>query len=78
MEWTDGMEYQLMNVDKTLHCSRGEVVSAVSPLLASTGLLCTSSLRFLASYPGPHVECFVMEKAMFWYIIHGFDSVNVR
>jgi len=59
MEWTDGLEYQLMNVDKTFHCSRGEVVSAVSPLLASTGSLRTSSLCFLASYPGQHVECSV-------------------
>ena len=59
MEWTDGMEYQLTKIDKTLHCGRGEVVSAVSPLLASIGLLCMSSLCFLASYPGPHAECSV-------------------
>ena len=25
MEWTDGMEYQLTKIDKTLHCGRGEV-----------------------------------------------------
>jgi len=25
MEWTDGMEYQLTNIDKTLHHGRGEV-----------------------------------------------------
>ena len=38
MEWTDGMEYQLTKIAKTHHCVRGEVVSAVLPLLASTGL----------------------------------------
>jgi len=25
MEWTNGMEYQLTKIDKTLHCGRGEV-----------------------------------------------------
>ena len=43
MEWTDGMEYQLIKIAKTHRCGRGEVVSAVLPLLASTGLLCLAS-----------------------------------
>jgi len=34
MEWTDGMEYQLTKIAKTLYCGRGEVVSTVLPLLA--------------------------------------------
>ena len=36
MEWTDGMEYQLTKICKTYHHGCGEVVNAVSLLLAST------------------------------------------
>jgi len=36
MEWTDGMEYQLTKITKTHYGGRGEVVGAVSLLLAST------------------------------------------
>jgi len=35
MEWTDGMEYQLTKIAKTLHCGRGEVVSAVSTITST-------------------------------------------
>jgi len=44
------MEYQLTKIAKSIiyakihHSGHGEVVSAVSPLLASTGLLCLASL----------------------------------
>ena len=48
MEWTDGMEYQLTKIAKTHHHGRGEVVSAVLPLLTSNGLLCLA---------GPCMEC---------------------
>jgi len=44
MEWTDGMEYQLIKIAKTHHRGCGKVVSAVLPLLASTGLLCLASV----------------------------------
>jgi len=44
MEWTDGMEYQLTKIAKTHYHGCGEVVSAVSPLLASIGLLCLASV----------------------------------
>jgi len=32
MEWTDGMEYQLIKIAKTHHRGRGKVVSAVSTI----------------------------------------------
>ena len=35
MEWTDGMEYQLIKIARTHHGGHGEVVSAVSTI-AST------------------------------------------
>ena len=44
MEWTDGMEYELTKIAKTHHCGQGEVLSAVLPLLATTGLLCLTSV----------------------------------
>ena len=44
MEWTYGMEYQLTKIAKTHYRGRGEVVSTVLPLLASTGLLCLASV----------------------------------
>ena len=42
MEWTGVyvIEYQLTKIAKTHHCGHGKVVSAVPPMLASTGLLC--------------------------------------
>ena len=35
MEWTDGIEFQLIKIAKTHHRGRGKVVSAV-PTIAST------------------------------------------
>jgi len=44
MEWTDGMEYQLTKIAKTHIMAVAKLrVSAVSPLLTSTGLLCLAS-----------------------------------
>jgi len=44
VEWTGGVEYQLTRVAGTHYSGRGEVVGAVLPLLASTGLLRLASV----------------------------------
>jgi len=44
MEWTGVIEYQLTKIAKTHHCGHGQVVSAVPPMLASTGLLYLASV----------------------------------
>ena len=79
MEWTDGMEYQLIKIAKTHYCGRSKVVSTVLPLLASTGLLCLTS----AFYPCTQAHArnvLHVDKAMFGMdnIIRGSGSVDVR
>jgi len=65
MEWTDGMEYQLTKIAKTHYLGRGEVISAVSPLLTSTGLLCLASVFYPHSQAHSwNIQC--VDEAMFW------------
>ena len=72
MEWTDGMEYQVTKIAKTHYRGRGEVVSTVLSLLASTGLLCLASV--FALYPGPHTGCSGCGRGY----VYGFGSVDAR
>ena len=44
MEWTDGMEYQLIKIAKTHHCGRGEVVSVVSTIASTITVRETTAL----------------------------------
>ena len=45
MEWTDGMEYQLIKIAKTHHRGRGEVVSAVSTIASTISVRETTALQ---------------------------------
>jgi len=44
MEWTDGMEYQLIKIAKTLHRGHGEVVSSVSTIASTITVQETTTL----------------------------------
>ena len=44
MEWTDGMEYRIIRIAKTLHRGHGEVVSAVSTIASTITVQETTAL----------------------------------
>ena len=68
MEWTDGMEYQLTKIDKTLHCGRGEVDWTVMYV----------QFLFSSLVPRPTRGMFGDGEGYVLYIIHAFGSMNVR
>jgi len=60
-------------LENLAHHDRGEIVSAVSPLIASTGLLRLAC--FLASYPGPCAECSAHGRGVY---VHVDFNITVR
>ena len=66
MEWTDGMEYQLTKIAKTHYCGRSKVVSTVLPLLASTGLLCLTSVFYPRTRPTHAMFCMWTRLCLAW------------
>ena len=66
MEWTDGLEYQLTKIAKTHIMAVAKLrISAVSPLLTSTGLLCLASVLYPRSQAHAwNIQC--VDEAMFW------------
>ena len=78
MEWTGVyvIEYQLTKIAKTHHCGHGKVVSAVPPMLASTGLLCLASVSSLVPRPTRGMFCVWMRLYVLAVWMSGDVCVN--
>ena len=87
MEWTDGWGFSFLHTSDPYRWERnllsfrgrGEVVSTILLLLASTGLLCLASVFYPCTQAHARNVLHV-DKAMFGMdnIIHGFGSVDAR